>query len=332
MAQKVANAILYEGYMLYPYRPSALKNRERWSFGILYPPAYAEVQSGTERSHMHTECLLQAADHANLRIELRFLHLLARRVFRVINDQQEPGTSISIDGQLYESWDEAVERAAEFDTAIGAAPQTFEFIFSASASTEPLTDAQGKILASIDRIQHELRGTIAVASTLIRDQLWKLSIDVSNQTEFTGDSCDRDSSLLHSLLSAHTMLTAEGSAFFSLLDPPESLQEEARGCVNVGNFPVLVGTESERDMLLCSPIVLYDYPQIASQSAGDFYDATEIDEMLTLRVMTLSDQEKEEMRHAGDRTRALLERTEQTAREQLERTHGLMRNLRTTGQ
>ena len=53
-------------------------------------------------------------------------------------------------------------------------------------------------------------------------------------------------------------------------------------------------------MLLCSPIILYDYPQIAPESAGDFYDATEMDEMLTLRVMTLTDDEKNEMRRADD--------------------------------
>lgn len=81
-------------------------------------------------------------------------------------------------------------------------------------------------------------------------------------------------------------------------------------------------------MLFCSPILLYDYPQIAPESSGDFYDATEIDEMLTLRVMTLTDEEKQEMRLADDRVRAILDRTEATAREQLMRTHGTLRNLR----
>ena len=98
--------------------------------------------------------------------------------------------------------------------------------------------------------------------------------------------------------------------------------------MNVGNFPVLVGSNGERDMLLCSPILLYDYPQIAPESDGDFYDATEMDEMLTLRVMTLTDQEKDEMRLAEDRVRNLLQRTEQSAREQLMRTHGTIRGLR----
>ena len=80
-------------------------------------------------------------------------------------------------------------------------------------------------------------------------------------------------------------------------------------------------------MMLCSPIVLYDYPQIAPESAGDFYDATEMDEMLTLRVMTLTEEEKIEMRMAGQHARDLLQRTEATAREQLARTHGVIRNL-----
>ena len=41
-AEKIADAVLFEGYMLYPYRPSALKNRQRWNFGTLYPRAFAE--------------------------------------------------------------------------------------------------------------------------------------------------------------------------------------------------------------------------------------------------------------------------------------------------
>ncbi len=98
--------------------------------------------------------------------------------------------------------------------------------------------------------------------------------------------------------------------------------------MNVGNFPALVGEEGDRDMMLCSPIVLYDYPQIAPESAGDFYDATEMDEMLTLRVMTLTEEEKTEMRSSDDRVRDFLQRTEETAREQLMRTHGTIRGLR----
>ena len=66
--------------MLYPYRPSAIKNRQRWSFGILYPPTYAEVLAGTERCAMHSECLLETTSNATLQIQLRFLHLFTRQV------------------------------------------------------------------------------------------------------------------------------------------------------------------------------------------------------------------------------------------------------------
>ena len=35
--EKIAAAVLYEGYILYPYRATAIKNRQRWNFGTLYP-------------------------------------------------------------------------------------------------------------------------------------------------------------------------------------------------------------------------------------------------------------------------------------------------------
>lgn len=327
LAKKVANAVLYEGYMLYPYRPSAIKNRQRWTFGILYPPSYSEVRSGTERSRMHTDCLLETDAEASVSIELRFLHLRARQVFRVIGDATEPVPSLSVDGQCVESWDEGVERSLEFEVAIGAGPRGFEFNFPGSTSTDSLRDSAGHVIGSIVRTQEQLCGTISASSKRIQDNLWKLSIDISNKSSSAADPADRNASLLWSMLSAHTILTATRGNFASLLDPPESLRKEASACVNVGNFPVLVGAEGERDMLLCSPIVLYDYPQIASESAGDFYDATEMDEMLTLRVMTLTEDEKNEMRTADDRVRNLLERTEQSAREQLARTHGIMHSV-----
>jgi hypothetical protein len=74
-------------------------------------------------------------------------------------------------------------------------------------------------------------------------------------------------------------------------------------------------------------IILYDYPQIAPESIGTFFDGTEIDEMLTLRVLTLTDDEKLEMQQADERTRELLARTEQISSEQLMKLHGVVRNL-----
>jgi hypothetical protein len=329
LVEKVANAVLYEGYMLYPYRPSAIKNRQRWTFGILYPQSYIEVAKGTERSRMQTECLLEGAGNASVEIELRFLHLMVRQMFRVAGGGAEAVPSLSIDDRLVESWDEGVERTVKVQIPMDKVVRVFEFRFEGSAKSEDVRDRDGRTVGTISHAQGEVCGKIFVWAKEIAHSLWKLHIDVCNGSSPSGDISDRNASLRHSLLSAHTILAVKGGEFISLLDPIENLKKEAGACVNIGSFPVLVGGEGERDTILCSPILLYDYPQVASESGGDFFDATEIDEMLTLRVMTLSDEEKNEMHVADERTRALLERTEQTASEQLTRTHATMRNLQT---
>jgi hypothetical protein len=329
LALKVANAVLYEGYMLYPYRPSAIKNRQRWSFGILYPPEFGEVVAGTERAQTHSECLVRQTGATVLHIQLRFLHLVAREVSRKVGDNFEPVSSIVVDGQAIESWDEGVERSVECESALrDDAQQSFPFSFPPSSERKPLRDTTGAVVGQIRRRQREIAGTISIAAAKLSEQVLKLAIDISNRSALPGPAQDRDSALLGSLLSAHTILSVTGGDFVSLLDPPEDLRQAVSECRNIGNFPVLVGAEGERDMMLCSPIVLYDYPQIAPESAGDFFDGTEMDEMLTLRVMTLTDEEKDQMRSGNDHVRNLLQRTEASAREQLMRTHGTIRSMK----
>jgi hydrogenase maturation protease len=326
LARKVADAILYEGYMLYPYRPSAIKNRQRWTFGILYPPAYQEVNTGTERSTMHSECLLKTAGEATVQVELRFLHLIARQVLEQVDGNMKPVVSLTVDGQKFETWDDGIERCIEFECS--SRQQRFKFNFPGNCYAESLRDHAGAVLGSITRTQRQVSGSVLVSSEPLPGGIVKLAIDVGNESPLAADALDRNSALLSSLLSAHSILTIRGGEFISLLDPPDQLGEAVSNCRNVGNFPVLVGNEGERDMLLCSPILLYDYPQIAPESGGDFYDSTEMDEMLTLRVMTLTDEEKDEMRRADDHVRDLLQRTEQSARDQLMRTHGTIRSMR----
>ena len=77
--------------------------------------------------------------------------------------------------------------------------------------------------------------------------------------------------------------------------------------------------------MLSSPIILYDYPAIAPESPGDLFDGTEIDEILTLRVLTMTDQEKEEARSTDARAGRLLDRAELLAPEQFAKLHGVFR-------
>jgi hypothetical protein len=314
LAMKIADAVLYEGYLLYPYRRSALKNRQRWTFGILYPPDYEEVLAGTERSCMHSECLLKTNGPCDISVHLRFLHSITKTAVSCASDRPD---------EVKEHWDEAEPRSVEFEPNLNIfQPQHAEFIFPGNTlASESAT--QEKVIS-----QHqEVRGRLKFGSETLADHLLKISIDVANETPSSMER-DRHCALSRALLSAHLILNANNAEFVSLLDPPQQFRGHIPACKNVGNFPVLLGDSGEHSMMLCSPIILYDYPQIAPESAGDFFDATEMDEMLTLRMMTLTDEEKDQLRSSGNHARALLERTEQNARQQLTKTHGVIRNLR----
>lgn len=95
-----------------------------------------------------------------------------------------------------------------------------------------------------------------------------------------------------------------GAAFVSSIEPPDELAEAVAGCTNISLWPVLVGSGERHDTMLAAPIILYDYPQVAPESAGDLFDATEIDEILTLRILTMTDAEKREMAAGDERSRA----------------------------
>jgi hypothetical protein len=91
---------------------------------------------------------------------------------------------------------------------------------------------------------------------------------------------------------------------------------------------VLAGEDGARNTMLSSPIIVSDFPEIAPESPGDFFDGTEMDEMLSLRILTLTDEEKREMAASDERARLLLERTEAFGQEQLMRMHGVLRQIR----
>src|SRR6185437_5148583 len=105
LVEKIADAVLYEGYILYPYRPSSVKNQQRWNFGALCPESYAIAQRGTERSTMQTECLLEADETTTLDVNLRFLHLMLRD----------------------DAWQEAVERELKIRKISSTERFTFDF-------------------------------------------------------------------------------------------------------------------------------------------------------------------------------------------------------------
>jgi hypothetical protein len=295
--EKIANAVLYEGYMLYPYRPSSTKNQQRWNFGTLYPQIYSEANSA-EPCSMETECLSVIGPDAAIKIRLRFLQFVE-----------------NAGGGDSSAWQEAVERSFDLqrlDLRELASPVSTAFDFSAD---------HGK----------KLQGRVEASAAQLDPQLVRLTVRVINTSNFAPvDLANRDKALLQSLISAHFVLNIEGGEFVSLLDPPPQYVDAVAACKSVGAFPVLVGDEGDRTTILSSPIILYDYPKIAPESRSAFFDGTEIDEMLTLRVMTLTPDEQQEMHASDERARELLERTMSIPQEQMMKLHGGLRTLRRT--
>jgi hypothetical protein len=171
-----------------------------------------------------------------------------------------------------------------------------------------------------------------ISTKCLDDGSCRLYIAFENTTPMpSGPDARRDEALQRSFVSAHVVLGITNGEFVSLLDPPPIYSASVAGCNNVGVFPVLAGEEPDRSLIFCSPIILYDYPKIAPESEGDFFDGTEMDEMLALRVLTLTDAEKEEMRHGDPRARRILERTEAMTEEAMLKAHGVIRSLRSLG-
>jgi hydrogenase maturation protease len=340
---KIAKAVLYEGYMLYPYRPSSVKNQQRWNFGVLVPQSYSEAQKGTEAWTMQTECLVEASSATQLEIRVRFLQLVARSVGELNNPIAELPlgeapefhlvSRLELAGRVYQPWQEAVEREVILPVcspeALVESPISQSFTFPEGKEFEYLRDGEDRIAAVIIRERRMLQAMLEIRSERLRDDLFKVSVRIRNRTPFSAaHQASREDALLSSLASTHTVLGVQNGKFISLLAPLEQLSALAASCKNEGTWPVLVGEEGQCDTVLSSPIILYDYPQIAPESAGDLFDGTEIDEILSLRIMTLTDEEKREMSQSDERARQMLERTETMPVEQLMKLHGVLRHLR----
>jgi hypothetical protein len=293
-ARAVADAILYEGYLLYPYRKSAQKNQSRFQFGVLMPPAYGAVDP-CEPSASQAECLLECGDEARIWILARFLHLRRR-----------------------DTWDEATDREHRVAVAAGRLLRT-DAEFAVHVPGGQQGEHVWEPLDAVIRVHAErLPGPYGVL---------RLRVRVENRTAPPTPPQVRRDALPYALISAHTIIGAEDGTFLSLTDPPEWASRFAAECANTGTWPVLAGPPECGNLMLASPIIVDDHPQIAPESAGDLFDATEIDEILTLRTLAMTDAEKAEARATDPRAADLLDRLDGLPPEMLDKMHGAIRYL-----
>jgi hypothetical protein len=308
--RQIADAVLYEGYILYPYRASSQKNRSRWQFGVVMAPGYAAVDP-SETSVTASEWVMEHSGQPEVSVILRFLQVQRRGTEGV------PGT-----------WDEAVEREIEFTAGPGellGSGLVREFSVTGGEDRDPAEGAGVTV-----RRREPLAGTVSVRTIPVPGP-WRavrLQIRVENRSAAEPVPVVRDQALPTALVAAHVIATVSGGEFISMTDPPEWAKPAVAECENNGCWPVLADPDGGRRVMLASPIILYDHPELAPESPGELYDGTEIDEILTLRTLALSDEEKLEARATDPRAAALIDRVESMDAQTMERLHGTIRSLR----
>jgi hydrogenase maturation protease len=295
----IARAVLYEGYMLWPYRRSAPKNRSRWTFGAVLPAAWS-AEHPDDRWLLQGQYLIEGP--GTVTATVRFLHVVQRQ------PHDAAGRPVDeLEGHL--AWEEASEREVAVPAA-GRAP----LAIPAGFDEEPV--AGGTIMRSWERID----GWVEAITEPLGPELARITVRVANTTAWAG--VDRAAALRRSLVSTHVALHVEGGAFVSLTDPPEALRTYAEACENAGTWPVLVG---DRSTMLSAPILLEDFPRIAPESPGDLFDGGEIDQLLILNVLALSEAERREMRDSDPRALEILDRCAALGPEDLMELHGRWR-------
>jgi hypothetical protein len=355
--RKVADAVLYEGYILYPYRASSQKNHSRWQFGVLMPPAYTEADP-SENSALQAECVFEHYDEPAVEVTLRFLQVQRRRTE---GTAPGPGSTLAPDARDASArdaasagdasardaasatdaptpapgrpasdplgpavWDEAVEQEVTVvvpSTELLGPGAVLQFAIPGGDESETVPGAR------VVRRREPLTGSIAVTATPLPGpwQAARLTVQAVNESPAAASS--RGDALPAALVAAHLIITVSGGAFLSMTDPPEWASHEVAACQNTGCWPVLAGPEGTRQVMLASPIILPEHAQIAAESPGELYDGTEIDEILTLRTLALSDEEKAAARATDPRAAALIDRVDAMDAPTMEQLHGTIRAM-----
>jgi hypothetical protein len=326
--RRIAQAVLYEGYLLWPYRASAMKNQRRFTFGCVYPKAFADRSGGSDRSEVQFECLVEGDATARIDLELRWLHVVERRPATLVDGQLVTVDELVAAGERHVAWQEATERELHVPCEALerlACPMSVGLEVPAGEEHEWLDRGAGAPAAALVRNWDRLEGTVEARAVRLGERLHRLRVRVRNTAAW--DGVDRHSALARTLASAHVVARTADAAFVSATDPPPGLAVAAACCQNEGLWPVLAGEPGAHHTVLAAPIVLGDHPQVAPESPGDHFDGSEIDALLVTSILALTDAEQREIRATDARASQILDRTLALTPEQRMRLHGAVREL-----
>ena len=113
--EDITRTLLYEGYALYPYHRSAIKNQKPVPFGVVFPQHY-NTYNEHAHSKMQTQCIVTGSDDLLINISVRFLHLKKTELFEHATRQETaeddfvPVYNLNIDGKSYQAGWQTIER------------------------------------------------------------------------------------------------------------------------------------------------------------------------------------------------------------------------------
>ena len=303
-ARRIAEAVLYSGCPLRPYRTPPAGEPAGRQAGLLAPPAWATRSGG--HCLQRTECLLEPEPDATLLAELRFLHTQRCTLQRTGPDgSYQDVPELRLGDWVLTGWDEGVEERIQLALKVSELSRDgreLPFGCPGHEETEALYDDAGRLAGRIVRRREEVQGVIRIAAADLAGPrpLRRLTAEAGNASRWTPphqDSPARGSSpqdasaqdashqgasaqnvpyhdgraaaMPHSLVAAHLMLGLSHGGFLSLADPPEWARSAAAGCDNLHTWPVLAGESGRCDVMLSAPVALPDHPAEPGQAPPD---------------------------------------------------------------
>jgi hydrogenase maturation protease len=279
----VADAVLYEGHLLWPYRRPPLRNRRRWTVCGVHPRGYAE-RTG-DRWTVRAEFVLEAAPEADVEITLRFLQAVHRQVM----DGDTPVDGLRRGGETFTTWDEAREREVTGGRIsvrrMLTGPVRIPVAVPPGAQDEEIGAG-----ARLRRTWGRVAGWVDASAVPLGDGAVRLRVELVNG----GNATEYEDAARSAMLCAHVVASARGGAFVSSADPPDRLAAAVAACGSDGLWPVLAGRPGEHGTVLAAPVTLYDWPQVAPDGPGELRFGSEGDGLLFLGVLGIAGGERRE--------------------------------------
>ncbi|MFI9645837.1 hypothetical protein ACIHAA_05995 [Streptomyces sp. NPDC052040] len=289
-ARCVADAVLFEGCALHPYRRPAAEHPLRRQVGLLVPPGRS-TRGEEEYDFQHTECLMEPGPDATLAVELRFLRARRRTVLRAHADGTFTAVpELRLGDRVLAARDEGtverVEALATVAELVEGDGVTVDFARPAVQDSEPVLDEDGRGAGMLVRRCEEIHGTLRLSARRLDGpfRLMRLTAVVENTSRWAPadeEAAGRSPVLARSLVATHLLLGLSDGSFLSMTDAPEWARDAIASCRNLHTWPVLAGADGRADVVLSSPVILGDHPAVTPEPPGTPYPLVAADGALT---------------------------------------------------